>query len=119
MNSDEHAEQFRKFIELAVLELIKKLADENKITKERVQELAKLTIELIKPGMPLDKLYLGAVKLDDKHSELAPVVYEVMKEYEEKYEKNALTSVRQLIKNGDYDSATDVVKKVLEFKVNS
>ena len=119
VNSQEFlkAEEFRKMIEVEVLKIIKDLAEKGQAPKERIQELAQLTLDLIKPGMLLEELYNNAVKLDDRHSELAPVVFKVMKEYEEVYEKNALTHVRQLVKSGHYEKAQDMVKKVLKFKI--
>ena len=110
------AEEFRKMIEVEVLKIIKDLAEKGQTPKERIQELAQLALDLIKPGMNLEELYGNAVKLDDRHSELAPVVFKVMKEYEEVHEKKALTHVNQLIKSGHYDKAQDMVKKVLKFK---
>src|SRR3989344_8833338 len=113
------AEEFRKMIEVEVLKIIKDLAEKGQTSQERIQELAQLTLDLIKPGMLLEELYSNAVKLDDRHSELAPVVFKVMKEYEEVYEKKALTHVNQLIKSGNFDQAQDMVKKVLKFKISN
>lgn len=112
-------DEFRKMIEVEVLKIIKDLAEKGQTPQERIQEIAELTLNLIKPGMNLEDLYSNAVKLDDRHSELAPVVFKVMKEYEEVYEKNALTNVRELVKSGDYDQAQDMVKKVLKFKISN
>lgn len=111
------AEELQKFIEKEVLKLIKNLAEKEGTTKEKVQNIAKRTLELIHPGMKLDELYLNAVKLDDNCSELAPVVVMVMREYEQKYEKKALEQVTQLIKSKQFDQAQDMVKKVLQFKM--
>src|SRR3989338_7204219 len=110
------AEDFRKMIEIEVLKIIKDLAEKGETPQERIQELAQLTLDLIKPGMSLEQLYGNAVKLDDTHSELAPVVFKVMKEYEETFEKKALSSVSELVKSGNFDQAQDMVKKVLKFK---
>lgn len=114
---DKKTEEFRKFIEVEVLKIIKDLAEKG-TPQEKIQEIAKLTLELIQPMMSLEELYLNAVKLDDRHPELAPIVFAVMKEYEEKYEKKALDQVSQLIKEGQYDQAQNMVKKVLQFKMN-
>lgn len=111
------ADEFRKFIEVETLKIIKKLAEEGKATKERIQEIARRTLELIKPGMSLEELYRNAVKLDDNFSELAPVVYVVMKFYEEKYEKKALEEVTRLVRQRQFDQAGEMVKKVLQFKI--
>lgn len=110
-------DDFRKFIEVEVLKIIEQLAVAGATPKERVQEIAQTTLDTIKPEMTLEELYQSAVKLDDKYSELSPVVYKVMKEYEEKYEKKAIEYVSHLIKNGKYNQAQDVVKKVLMFKI--
>ena len=113
------AEEFRKMIEVEVLKIIKDLAEKGQTSQERIQEIAHLVLDLIKPGMNLEELYNNAVKLDDRHSELAPVVFKMMKEYEEKYERKTLNHVSQLIKSGHYEKAQDMVKKVLQFKISN
>lgn len=113
------ADEFRKFIEIEVLKIIKDLAERGKTPKERIQEIARRTLELIKPGMTLEELYQNAVKLDDYHTELAPVVFAVMKQYEQKYEKRAIEQVSAFVRSGKYDEAQELVKKVLEFKISS
>ena len=113
------AEELQKFIEKEVLNLIKNLAEQEGMTKEKVQNVARRTLELIHPGMKLDELYRNAVKLDDNCSELAPIVVIVMREYEQKYEKKALEQVSLLIKSKQFDQAQDMVKKVLAFKIQN
>ncbi|PIU37120.1 hypothetical protein CO005_01155 [Candidatus Roizmanbacteria bacterium CG_4_8_14_3_um_filter_34_9] len=111
------AEELRQFIEKEVLKVIDEMTKREDTTKEKIQGIAKITIELIKPGMKLDELYQNAVKLDDNCSELGPIVVLIMREYEEKYAKKALTQVSQLIKNKKYDEAQNVVKKILQYKI--
>ncbi len=113
------AEEFRGFIERAVLMRLKVLAENKQLTEETARQIARLTLDLIRPGMTIEELYQKAVKLDDHYQELAPVVFQIMKEYEEKYEKKALDQVKNLVRKGAYEEATEVVKKVLAFKVNS
>jgi len=112
----QQAEQFRQYIEKEVLLIIKSLAEKGDTTKERIQELAQLTLFYIKPGMSIEDLYMSATKLDDKHSELSPLVIMIMREYEEKYSMKAIDSVSALIKSGQYGQAESMVKKVLLFK---
>lgn len=116
-SSSGSVEEFRAYIEKEVLEIIKVLADKGQTEPERIQDMAKLTLELIQPGMTLEQLYQNSVKLDDSYSELSPVVFKVMKQYEDKYEKKALEQVSSYIKSGNYDQAEDMVKKVLQFKI--
>lgn len=111
------ADEFRKFIEVEVLKIIKELAEKGETPQEKIQGIAQYTLDLIQPGMGLEEMYRNAVKLDDKYSELAPVVFKVMREYEERYEKKALETVSNLMKSGEYDKAQEMVKKVLLFKM--
>lgn len=111
------SEQFRKFVEVEVLKVIKALAEAGNTPKERVQEIARMTLDMVKPEMTLQELYINAVKLDDSYPELAPVVFKLMKEYEEKYAQKALSQVSQLIKSGKYADAESMVKKILQFKI--
>ena len=111
------AEEFRKFIEVEVLKIIKMLAEKGETTQEKIQQIAQVVLDLIKPGMSLEELYKNAVKLDDRHSELAPVVIQVMRQYEEKYHGKAVDEVSQMIKSGEYDQAQDLVLKVLQYKI--
>lgn len=110
---------FRKFIETEVLKIIKNLAEKGETPQERIQAIARTTLDRIKPGMKIDELYLNAVKLDDEYSELAPIVITIMKNYEENFARKAIQGVSQLIKKGDYDSANQMVKKVLMFKISN
>jgi hypothetical protein len=114
--STESPEAFRKFIEVEVLKIIKKLAEEGKTPEERLRAMARKTLELIKPGMTVEELFQNAAHLDDQFPELSSVVFTVMKEYEQKYEKKALEQVTKLVKLGKYDEAEAIVKKVLAYK---
>ena len=71
---------------------------------------------LMQPGLSIDELYKNAIKMDDKYSELGPVVIMIMKEYEGKYNKKAVAEVSTLIKQGDYVAAQNMVMKVLMYK---
>jgi|GEM_PF-2858566 len=115
--STESPEVFRKFIEVEVLKIIKELAEEGKTSEERLRAMAKKTLELIMPGMTVEQLFQNAARLDDQFTELSPVVFALMKEYEEKYEKKALEQVTQLVRSGNYEEAEKIVKKVLEYKM--
>lgn len=114
-----NTDDFRKFIEVEVLKIIRDLAEKGETPKEKVQSMAQTTLRLIQPDMTLEKMYMNAVKLDDNFPELAPVVFSLMKEYEQKYEKRALNHVSRLVHEGKYDEAQEMVKKVLQFKMSN
>lgn len=111
-------EEFRKFIEFEVLNVIKTMSETPETTKEKIQEVARFVLEKVNPKANLQELYLAGIQLDDTYAELAPVTYKVMRQYEEKYEKKALSEVSHLVKNRQYDQAQEVVKKVLMFKIS-
>jgi len=110
---------FRNFIEYEAAQLIISLLEKGLINEEKSESLSGLTLSLIRPGMTVEELYLSGVKLDDNNSEMAPVVYKIMKIYEEKFEKKALSQVSALVKNKQFGQAQDLVKKVLQFKINN
>ncbi len=111
------ADEYRRIIEVEVLQIIKDLAEKGETDRQRIQDMAASTLNLIHVGMSLEALFNNVVKLDDNFPELAPVVVKVMRIYEEKYEQNALQQVSNLVKDGKYDDANEMVKKVLLFKV--
>lgn len=110
---------FRKFIEYEAATIIIDLLEKGTIDQTKAQALSKLVLDLIIPGMTVEELYLNGVKLDDHNPELAPVVYKIMKIYEEKFEKKALSQVSSMVKNKQFNQAQDLVKKVLQFKINN
>lgn len=116
---NKQADEFRRFIETEVLKILKKLSDNPDFSAGTLEQIAGLTLELVRPGMTIEELYRNAVKLDDRNPELAPVVQAIMATYEKHYEGKVLAEVSNLIKSGKYDDAQDMVKKVLEYKISS
>jgi len=110
---------FRNFIEYEAATLIISLLEKGNIDKEKAEKLSQLTLDLIIPGMTVEELYQNGVKLDDHDPEMAPVVYKIMKIYEEKFEKKAIATVSAMVKNKQFGQAQDLVKKVLQFKMRN
>jgi hypothetical protein len=112
-------EDFRNLIESEALGVIVNLLEKGEIDGPKARHLSSMFLDMITPGMTVSELYEGTVKLDDANPELSPVVYKIMKIYEEKFEKKALSTVSELVKNKQYNQAQDMVKKVLQYKINS
>lgn len=110
---------FRKYIELEAATTIISLLEKGAVDEEKAGRLSQLTLDLIIPGMTIEELYVNGVKLDDHDPEMAPVVYKIMKIYEEKFEKKAITEVSTLVRNKQFGAAQDLVKKVLQFKMKN
>lgn len=112
-------DDFRNFIESEALAVIVHLLEKGLIDPPKARQLSSYFLEMITPGMTVTELYEQTVKLDDANPELSPVVYKIMKIYERKFEKKALDTVLQLVKDKQYNQAEDMVKKVLQFKINT
>lgn len=113
------SDDFRNFIEAEALAIVVNLLDKGSIDSNKAKHLSSFFLDMIIPGMTVEELYSNTVKLDDNNPEFSPVVYKVMKIYEEKYEKKALEQVQLLVKNKNYGQAENMVKKVLQFKINN
>lgn len=106
-------DDIRQRIELKVVELIKtKLAD-GTMTEERGQQISQMVLNLLKPGMSLEELYRAIPKLDDAAQELSPIILPYLREYEDKIAQAAEQSVRTLIRQGQYDAATQLAQKAI------
>ena len=115
--SDPPSEDFRKWIEMEVLRIMRELVSRKDVQSKRVQEIANRTLDFIKPGMTMGELFQNAIKLNSGYPELDPLVIKLMKEYEQKYKRKAIEQVTDLVEGGKYDEAQNIVKKVLEFKM--
>jgi hypothetical protein len=106
-------DDLRQQIELQVVELIKaKLAD-GSMTEERAQQASQVVLDTLKPGMSFEELYRAIAKLDDTVQELAPVVLPVMQQYEQNIVQPIGKNVSELIRQGQYDAATNLAKKAI------
>lgn len=107
-------DDIRQQIELQVVEFIKaKLAD-GTMTEEKAQQISQMVLDLLKPGMSFEDLYKAVPKLDDQFSELAPIVLPLVRDYEERIVKEAQKSVQHLIRQGQYDAATELAQKAVK-----
>lgn len=106
-------DDIRQQVELQVVELIKaKLAD-GSMTEERAQQASQIVLDTLKPGMSFEELYRAIAKLDDTVQELAPVVLPIMQQYEDKIVKPIGQNVSELIRQGQFDAASNLAKKAI------
>lgn len=110
MNPDE----IREDIELKIVELIKEKLENNEVTEVRAQELSKIALTTLTPGMTMEELYRAIPNLDNLATELAPIVIPYMREYETNITGEAQKAVIDLIKQGQYDAAVKLSKQAIE-----
>ncbi len=109
MNPDD----LRQQIELQVVELIKKMIADGLMTEERSQEISQRVLDTLQPGMSLEQLYKAIAKLDDGMGELSPIILPYLRDYEQNVTQAAQASIRDMIKQGQYDAATTLAHKVI------
>jgi hypothetical protein len=107
-------DDLREQIELNAVELIKNGLESGKFTEDRAQQLSQVVLDMVHPGMNFEQLYKAVSKLDDTAPELAPLVVPVMRDYEEHIAQQALSGVKNLIKQGQYDAASKLAQKVVD-----
>lgn len=106
-------DDIRQQIELAVVELIKdKLAD-GTMTEERSQQISQIVLELLQPGMTFEELYKAIPKLDDSCPELSPITLPHLRDYEDNIAQKVTPSVRELIRQGQFDAAAKLAQKAI------
>ncbi len=94
-----------------VKELLKRLSNES-IDSQRVSDIASYTINIIPENLNEQSMKLLIPKLDDKYSELAPIVYKYLKDQENKQKQDAvIKKMERLIKFGKIEEAITVGKK--------
>lgn len=106
-------DDIRQKIELAVVELIKEKTTQNLMTEERAQELSQRVLDVLQPGMSLEDLYKAIAKLDDGMAELSPIVIPYLRDYEQHVTKQAQQNMEEMIRQGNFDGATQLAAKVI------
>lgn len=107
-------DDIRQQIELKVVELVKARMADATMTEERSQAISQRVLDLLQPGMSMETLYKAISKLDDAMPELSPIVLPYLRDYEHHVTRQAQENVRNLIKQGQYDAASQLAEKVIK-----
>ena len=113
MNPDD----LRQTIEMNIVDLLKKLLADGKITENRGKQISTVVLELLKPGMTLPELYKAILKLDDSCPELSEIVLPYAKSYEDQITQKATEAVSQYIRLGQYDAAAKLAEKAIRQEI--
>jgi hypothetical protein len=103
----------RQDIELKVVELLKQKVEEGSVTEERSQEVAKVVLDALRPGMSMEELMKAIPTLDDNATELSIIILPYLRQYEEMVRHKAAKQVGELITVGQYDAAVNLSKQVI------
>jgi len=104
-------DELREQIELEAVDFIRLKLESGDLTDVRAKQLAQRVLDVLTIGMTFEELYRAIPLLDDTMPELAPVVLPHVRDYETNVTSQALETVRDLIKQGQYDAAATLGKK--------
>jgi hypothetical protein len=79
--------------------------------------MSKRALDVLQPGMRFEELYRAIASLDDTMPELSVVVLPYVREYEKNVTQGALSSVRELIAQGQFDAAAKLGAKAAKSDV--
>lgn len=88
----------QKLESMIVLELQEKLRT-GEITGDRAKEIAKIVLEAVPENVAEEELIRIVAALDDKASELAGVVYQILSEKDEQARSKKLDDLKNMIRN--------------------
>lgn len=108
------AEETRKKLELSILEIIEEKLKNGQMDAERAKEIARMVLDKLHPPLTLEYIYTIAPTLDDHFAELAVAVSPIIAEHNKELSKTIATYAEKLIKEGQIDKATEVIKKQIE-----
>ena len=106
-------DDIRQSIELQVVEFLKEKATEGTMTEERSQQIAQRVLDMLQPGMSLEELFRKIPLLDDTCPEISFIIVPYLRQYEDRIAQRGHQAVSNLIKQGQYESAVNVAKKVV------
>lgn len=104
-------DELRQQIELEAVDFIKMKLDSGEFTDLRAKAIAQRVLDVLRVGMSFEELYRAIPTLDDTMPELAPIVLPHVRDYETNVTSQALESVRNFIKQGQFDAAASLGKK--------
>ncbi|KKR50803.1 MAG: hypothetical protein UT84_C0006G0005 [Candidatus Curtissbacteria bacterium GW2011_GWA1_40_16] len=94
----------RHKLEALIVKDLESQLTQGKITGDRAAEIAELVLDAVPENISHDELLKVIPQLDDKASELASVVFEILSEQDDKHKAEMIeklrASVRRMVKNG-------------------
>jgi hypothetical protein len=104
-------EEYRKKIELEILEIIEEKLKARQMSAQRAKEVAQHVLSTLHPHMDINQIHAVVQNFDDNFPELVPVVLEVSRDYDEKIKNAVVNHVGTLLKQGKIDEANTILKQ--------
>ena len=84
---------------------------------ERARAIARMLLDRLHPPLTLEQIHQIAPSLDDHFAELAKAVLPVIQDHEEEVRKIVSEHAAKLIKMGQIDEATNILKQANQPKM--
>lgn len=97
--SDLYATTLRQKLESMIVRELDKKLKSGEITGDRAKEIAKIVLETVPENVAEEELVRIIAALDDKASELAGVVYQILSEKDEQERNKKIDDLRNMIKS--------------------
>ena len=104
-------EEYRKKIELEILEVIEHKLTARQMSAQRAREIAQHVLNSLRPHMDINQIHAIVQNFDDHFPELVPVVLEVSRDHDERIKKAVISHVGILLKQGKIDEANTILKQ--------
>ena len=97
--SDSNAATLRQKLEAMIVRELQKKLMAGEITGDRAKEIAKIVLETVPENIAEEELVRIIATLDDKASELAGVVYQLLSVKDEQEKSKKLNDLRNMIRS--------------------
>ncbi len=107
-------EEYRKKIELDILEIIEKKLKNGQMDVDRAKAIARMVLDKLHPPLTLEQIYQIVPTLDDEFTELSAAVFPVVREHDDKVRDIVAAHAEKLIKSGKLAEAHSILKQAMQ-----
>lgn len=111
-------EEYRKKLELDILDIIEEKLRNGQMNASRAKDIARMVLDKLHPPLTLEQIYQIAPTLDDQFSELAAAILPVVREHDEKIKVIIADHAQKLINQGKIEKANILLKQATDNKLS-
>ena len=104
-------------VEQEIVNLLLDKLEAEQIIPEHARTIAKFVVKTIPHEMTDQQMLQIIPRLDDEFFELATIVYKHLREYEKKFKKQVVHVVKNLMKQGRFQEAQELMNKYFQRKL--
>lgn len=109
-------EEYRKKIEIDILQIIETKLTNGQMDVDRAKAIARMVLDSLHPPLTLEQIYEIVPTLDNHFNELAAAVFPVIRDHDFKVREIVAKHAENLIKSGKLDEAYSTLKQATQTK---